>query len=200
MNVVVSSSLNELMTRQLIITHIHTLAPSCLVIQISFPCGWNVGSYSFDTAYRKYIVSELVRQQKQAPQSRIDFQWAFLQIHSLTLHLCMLFHNVTYCRYNKHIMSGGHLPLSLKNSHQRKEQGCKTMSCLEWGFIRELICMQIPSVWLYHGASVQVLVHAITEHVEDAGVHSGDATLMLPTQKISQGALEKVSKVTLSIQ
>lgn len=48
--------------------------------------------------------------------------------------------------------------------------------------------------------SVQVLVHAITEHVEDAGVHSGDATLMLPTQKISQGALEKVSKVTLSIQ
>lgn len=40
--------------------------------------------------------------------------------------------------------------------------------------------------------SVQVLVHAITEHVEDAGVHSGDATLMLPTQTISQGALEKV--------
>lgn len=39
---------------------------------------------------------------------------------------------------------------------------------------------------------VQVLVHAITEHVEDAGVHSGDATLMLPTQTISQGALEKV--------
>lgn len=112
----------------------------------------------------------------------------------------MLFHNVTYCRYNKHIMSGGHLPLSLKNSHQRKEQGCKTMSCLEWGFIRVLICMQIPSVWHNHGVSVQVLVHAITEHVEDAGVHSGDATLMLPTQKISQGALEKVSKVTLSIQ
>lgn len=47
--------------------------------------------------------------------------------------------------------------------------------------------------------SIQVLVHAITEHVEDAGVHSGDATLMLPTQTISQGALEKVSEVTLSI-
>lgn len=42
--------------------------------------------------------------------------------------------------------------------------------------------------------SVQVLVHAVTEHVEDAGVHSGDATLMLPTQTISQGALEKVSR------
>ncbi|KAG7501491.1 carbamoyl-phosphate synthase [ammonia], mitochondrial [Solea senegalensis] len=38
----------------------------------------------------------------------------------------------------------------------------------------------------------KVLVHAITEHVEDAGIHSGDATLMLPTQTISQGAIEKV--------
>lgn len=47
--------------------------------------------------------------------------------------------------------------------------------------------------------SVQVLVHAITEHVEDAGVHSGDATLMLPTQTISQGALEKVSQVILIV-
>lgn len=38
----------------------------------------------------------------------------------------------------------------------------------------------------------QVISHAISEHVEDAGVHSGDATLMLPTQTISQGAIEKV--------
>lgn len=48
--------------------------------------------------------------------------------------------------------------------------------------------------------SVQVLVHAITEHVEDAGVHSGDATLMLPTQTISQGALEKVSRWQPSLE
>lgn len=47
---------------------------------------------------------------------------------------------------------------------------------------------------LFADRLVQVLVHAITEHVEDAGVHSGDATLMLPTQSISQGALEKVSR------
>ncbi|XP_077473870.1 carbamoyl-phosphate synthase [ammonia], mitochondrial [Stigmatopora argus] len=45
----------------------------------------------------------------------------------------------------------------------------------------------------------KVLVHAITEHVEDAGVHSGDATLMLPTQTISQGSLEKVKMVTRKI-
>ncbi|XP_018545988.1 carbamoyl-phosphate synthase [ammonia], mitochondrial isoform X2 [Lates calcarifer] len=47
--------------------------------------------------------------------------------------------------------------------------------------------------------SGKVLVHAITEHVEDAGVHSGDATLMLPTQTISQGALEKVKAATRKI-
>lgn len=51
---------------------------------------------------------------------------------------------------------------------------------------------QVIPVCLCGRPSVQVLVHAITEHVEDAGVHSGDATLMLPTQSISQGALEKV--------
>uniref|UniRef100_A0AAR2KU86 Carbamoyl-phosphate synthase [ammonia], mitochondrial n=1 Tax=Pygocentrus nattereri TaxID=42514 RepID=A0AAR2KU86_PYGNA len=45
----------------------------------------------------------------------------------------------------------------------------------------------------------KVLVHAITEHVEDAGVHSGDATLILPTQTISQGALEKVKSATRKI-
>lgn len=53
------------------------------------------------------------------------------------------------------------------------------------------MCEVIP-ICLSGRPSVQVLVHAITEHVEDAGVHSGDATLMLPTQTISQGALEKV--------
>ncbi|KAL0963732.1 hypothetical protein UPYG_G00310170 [Umbra pygmaea] len=44
-----------------------------------------------------------------------------------------------------------------------------------------------------------VLAHAMTEHVEDAGVHSGDATLMLPTQTISQGAIEKVKTATRKI-
>ncbi|XP_025785587.1 carbamoyl-phosphate synthase [ammonia], mitochondrial [Puma concolor] len=45
----------------------------------------------------------------------------------------------------------------------------------------------------------QVISHAISEHVEDAGVHSGDATLMLPTQTISQGAIEKVKDATRKI-
>ncbi|NXC42745.1 CPSM synthase, partial [Penelope pileata] len=45
----------------------------------------------------------------------------------------------------------------------------------------------------------KVIAHAISEHVEDAGVHSGDATLMLPAQTISQGALEKVKSATKKI-
>ncbi|KAM9009729.1 carbamoyl-phosphate synthase [ammonia], mitochondrial isoform 4-T4 [Ara ararauna] len=45
----------------------------------------------------------------------------------------------------------------------------------------------------------KVISHAISEHVEDAGVHSGDATLVLPTQTISQGALEKVKAATQKI-
>ncbi|XP_005428019.1 carbamoyl-phosphate synthase [ammonia], mitochondrial [Geospiza fortis] len=45
----------------------------------------------------------------------------------------------------------------------------------------------------------RVIAHAVSEHVEDAGVHSGDATLMLPTQTISQEALEKVKAATKKI-
>ncbi|NWW01668.1 CPSM synthase, partial [Oreocharis arfaki] len=45
----------------------------------------------------------------------------------------------------------------------------------------------------------RVISHAISEHVEFAGVHSGDATLMFPTQTISQRALEKVKAATKKI-
>ncbi|NXI19852.1 CPSM synthase, partial [Irena cyanogastra] len=45
----------------------------------------------------------------------------------------------------------------------------------------------------------RVISHALSEHVEDAGVHSGDATLMFPTQTISQEALEKVKAATEKI-
>ena len=30
----------------------------------------------------------------------------------------------------------------------------------------------------------EIMVHAISEHVEDAGVHSGDATLIQPAQSV----------------
>jgi len=42
----------------------------------------------------------------------------------------------------------------------------------------------------------KVLVHTIAEHVENAGVHSGDATLMLPPQTIDDVALAEVERIT----
>ena len=38
----------------------------------------------------------------------------------------------------------------------------------------------------------EVVVHAISEHVEDAGVHSGDATLIQPAQNIRPIHKQKV--------
>ncbi|KAK3751959.1 hypothetical protein RRG08_046231 [Elysia crispata] len=45
----------------------------------------------------------------------------------------------------------------------------------------------------------QVVTHAICEHVENAGVHSGDATLMMPAQTIQEEALAIVRDVTAKI-
>ena len=40
--------------------------------------------------------------------------------------------------------------------------------------------------------SFQVVTYAISEHVENAGVHSGDATLVLPPQNISEETIKQV--------
>lgn len=41
----------------------------------------------------------------------------------------------------------------------------------------------------------KVLVHAVSEHVENAGVHSGDATLVLPPQNLSPVILERLKVI-----
>ena len=38
----------------------------------------------------------------------------------------------------------------------------------------------------------QVLIGAIMEHLEQAGIHSGDSTCFIPTQNISQEMLKRV--------
>ena len=43
------------------------------------------------------------------------------------------------------------------------------------------------------------MVHAISEHVENAGVHSGDATLILPSQTITDVQKQKIKDVTAQI-
>lgn len=41
----------------------------------------------------------------------------------------------------------------------------------------------------------KVLVHAVSEHVENAGVHSGDATLVLPPQSLSPVILQRLKTI-----
>jgi carbamoyl-phosphate synthase large subunit len=41
----------------------------------------------------------------------------------------------------------------------------------------------------------KLLVHAVSEHVENAGVHSGDATLVLPPVTLDQNVIERVKVI-----
>lgn len=41
----------------------------------------------------------------------------------------------------------------------------------------------------------KVLVHAVSEHVEPAGVHSGDATLVLPPVNLDQRTIDRVKEI-----
>lgn len=45
----------------------------------------------------------------------------------------------------------------------------------------------------------EVLLSAISEHVENAGVHSGDATLVLPPQRLYLETIRRVKKITRAI-
>ncbi|ODV64387.1 carbamoyl-phosphate synthase (glutamine-hydrolyzing) CPA2 [Ascoidea rubescens DSM 1968] len=42
----------------------------------------------------------------------------------------------------------------------------------------------------------KVLVHAVSEHVENAGIHSGDATLVLPPQSLSDEILARMKEIS----
>jgi carbamoyl-phosphate synthase large subunit len=50
----------------------------------------------------------------------------------------------------------------------------------------------------------EVLIGAIMEHIEEAGIHSGDATCVIPPQSLSKEVLEKIweytKKIALSLQ
>jgi carbamoyl-phosphate synthase large subunit len=45
----------------------------------------------------------------------------------------------------------------------------------------------------------RVVVYAIAEHIENAGVHSGDATIVLPPQKLYMETIRRVKKITKQI-
>ena len=44
-----------------------------------------------------------------------------------------------------------------------------------------------------------IIIEAITEHVENAGIHSGDATLVIPPQRLYLETIRKTKKITAQI-
>ena len=42
----------------------------------------------------------------------------------------------------------------------------------------------------------KVVIYAIAEHIENAGVHSGDATIVLPPQKLYMETIRRIKKIT----
>lgn len=44
-----------------------------------------------------------------------------------------------------------------------------------------------------------ILCMAVSEHVENAGVHSGDATLVTPPQDINKKTLDKIFKIAKAV-
>lgn len=45
----------------------------------------------------------------------------------------------------------------------------------------------------------KLVVHAVSEHVEQAGVHSGDATLVLPPVSLDQSTMERVKEIAVKV-
>ncbi|KAH7137207.1 hypothetical protein B0J13DRAFT_609297 [Dactylonectria estremocensis] len=45
----------------------------------------------------------------------------------------------------------------------------------------------------------ELIVHAVSEHVEQAGVHSGDATLVLPPVNLDQTTMDRVKEIAVKV-
>jgi len=45
----------------------------------------------------------------------------------------------------------------------------------------------------------EVVIMAVSEHVENAGIHSGDATMVLPPQDLNEETLKKIRKICFDI-
>ena len=45
----------------------------------------------------------------------------------------------------------------------------------------------------------EVIVMAISEHVENAGTHSGDATMVLPPQDLNEQTIQNIQSIAYAI-
>ncbi|EPE29223.1 Glutathione synthetase ATP-binding protein [Glarea lozoyensis ATCC 20868] len=49
------------------------------------------------------------------------------------------------------------------------------------------------------GSKGELIIHAISEHVEQAGVHSGDATLVLPPASLDQTTMDRIKEIAAKV-
>ena len=45
----------------------------------------------------------------------------------------------------------------------------------------------------------KLIVHAVSEHVEDAGIHSGDATLVIPPVSLDSNVMARVKEIAVKV-
>jgi carbamoyl-phosphate synthase large subunit len=45
----------------------------------------------------------------------------------------------------------------------------------------------------------KLIIHAVSEHIEQAGVHSGDATLVLPPASLDQTTMDRVKEIAVKV-
>ncbi len=88
-------------------------------------------------------------------------------------------------------MSVAHEPHELKRILERAKRVSPEHPVVITAFETHAREIEIDAV-ADHG---ELILWAISEHVEDAGVHSGDATLMLPPQSISIPTVHKARKI-----
>lgn len=49
------------------------------------------------------------------------------------------------------------------------------------------------------GFNGKLIVHAVSEHIEQAGIHSGDATLVLPPVSLDQATMDRVKEIAIKV-
>ena len=49
------------------------------------------------------------------------------------------------------------------------------------------------------GSNGKLIIHAVSEHVEQAGVHSGDATLVLPPVSLDQMTMDRIKEIAVKV-
>lgn len=66
---------------------------------------------------------------------------------------------------------------------------------MHWGCCNNLQEIDVDCV----ACEGQVVILAISEHVENAGVHSGDATMVQPPQDLNQKTIHNIEAIAYSI-